>query len=102
MVVTVDELVTALNNNALNASNTYKDKYVELTGKLSAIDSSGEYFSLTPLHEDFSFYTVLCNITEDHLVAVAKFTIGQQVTVTGTITNIGDIIGYTLKVETIK
>jgi len=100
--VTVDDLVDALNANALNASNTYKGAYVELTGKLSNIDSSGKYFSLAPIDEEFSFDTILCNINKDHLDAVSQFTTGQNVTVIGTITDVGEVLGYTLTVEIIK
>lgn len=101
-VITVDEIVKVLDSNALNASNTYKGKYVELTGKLSNIDSSGDYFSLAPMYDDYSFDTVMCYITQEHLDTVANFTDGQQVTVIGTITDVGEVMGYSLDVETIK
>jgi len=102
MVVTVDNLISELDANALKASNTYDGQYVELTGELSNIDSSGGYFSLSPLNDEFSFNTVLCNISEEHLDTVENFTSNQQVTVTGTITSVGEVMGYTLEVETIK
>ncbi|MEI6579180.1 MAG: hypothetical protein WCN92_06905 [Eubacteriales bacterium] len=102
IVVTVDNLVDALNENALKASNTYKGKYVELTGKLSTIDSSGNYFSLGVLHDEFSFDTVLCNIKKEHLNTVENFKSGQEVTVIGTITDVGEIMGYSLDIESIK
>ena len=102
IVVSADELISALNDNALNASNTYKNRYVEVTGKLSNIDSSGDYFSLEPFYEDSFLDTVMCKIAKEHLNAVSNLTIGQQVTVIGTITDVGEVIGYSLKVETIK
>lgn len=102
MVVTVDKLVEDLKNNALNASNTYKGKYVEVTGQLSTIDSGGKYFSLAPMNGDFSLTNVLCNITQEQKDTVSKFTSKQKVIVTGTITDVGEVMGYTLKVETIK
>lgn len=102
MVVTVDQIVDDLKKNALSAANTYQDQYVELTGELVNIDSSGQYFSLGPLSDDFSFDSVLCNIKSEHLDQVMQFETGQQVTATGTITSVGEVLGYTLQVETIK
>jgi|GEM_PF-390040 len=102
IVVTVGQLINELNNNALNASNSYKGQYVELTGKLSSIDSSGEYISLSPLDDDYSLYAVMCYIKEEHLETVSKLEIGQLVTVTGTITDVGEVMGYSLDVDTIK
>ncbi|KAF1084317.1 tRNA-anti-like protein [Sporotomaculum syntrophicum] len=102
MVVTVAKLVSDLDNNALNASNTYKGEYVEVTGTLVNIDSSGGYFTLEPYNDSFTFTNVQCFIEEEHLDAVAKFTDNQQVTVVGTITDVGEIMGYSLEVETIK
>jgi hypothetical protein len=102
MVVTTDDLIDDLRDNALKASNTYKDQYVELTGELSNIDSSGKYFSLSKLSDDFSLDSVLCRIDENHLDTVMNFSMGQKVTVTGTITDVGEVLGYTMKVETIK
>lgn len=101
-VVTVDKLMGDLDNNALNASNTYKGKYVEITGQLSNIDSSGEYFSIGPLDGSFSLFNVMCYITEEQKTTVAKFTNNQKVTVIGTITDVGEVMGYSLEVESIK
>ena len=102
LVVTTDEIIDALNSNALNASNTYKDQYVELTGRLSNIDSSGDYFSIGPLNDEYSFDSVMCMISEEHIDTVSGFSTGQEVTVIGTITDVGEVMGYTLEVESIK
>lgn len=102
LVLTVDELVDAIEDNALKASNTYKGQYVEVTGRLSNIDSSGNYFSLDPLNDKFSFVLFQCYISEEHLDTVANFTSGQEVTATGTITEVGEVLGYSFDVETIK
>jgi hypothetical protein len=100
--VTVDELIEALDENALKAADTYKGMYVRLTGELSVIDSSGDYFSLAPMHDDYSFDTVLCYINEEHLDKVMEFTSEQEVTVVGEITDVGEFLGYSLEVETIE
>lgn len=102
IVVNVDTLVEALNKNALNASSTYKGKYVEVTGRLSNIDASGTYFSLDPLYSKFSFQGLICHITIEQRAIVAMFEADDIVTVTGTITGVGEILGYSMKVESFK
>ncbi len=102
LVVTTDDLIDDLRDNALKAADTYKDQYVELTGKLSNIDSDGSYFSLSKLSDEFSLDSVLCRIEDHHLDTVMNFSKGQEVTVTGKITSVGEVLGYTLQVDTIK
>ena len=100
--VTVDELMNALEENALKASEKYSGMYVELTGQLSSIDASGDYFSLLPANDDWAFTGVQCDIEEEHLARVMEFTDGQSVTVVGTISDVGEVLGYWLDVESIK
>lgn len=102
MVVTADKLMEDLRSNALNASTNYKGKYVEVTGQLSNIDSNGKYFSITPMNDSFAIIGVMCYITENQKATVAKFTNTQKVTVIGTISDVGEVMGYSLKVESIK
>lgn len=100
--VKVDTLVDALDENALNAAQTYEGMYVKLTGKLSVIDASGDYFSLNPINDEWAITGVQCFINEEHMDKVTKFKEGQKVTVIGTITDVGEILGYSLDVESIK
>lgn len=100
--VTVDELISALDENALKAAEKYEGMYVELTGELNGIDASGNYFNLYPSNDDWAFTGVQCDIEEEHLDRVMEFTDGQQVTVVGTISDVGEVLGYWLDVETIK
>ena len=103
MVVTADKLAADMKGNPLNASETYKGKYVEVTGQLASIDSDGKYFSISPMmNDDFFLTTILCNITPEQKATVSKFTSEQKLTVTGTMTGVGEIMGYTMKVEIIK
>lgn len=102
LVVTVDDLYEALDTDALNACKTYKDAYVKLTGKLSVIDLDGKYISLDIHRSDiFSLKDVHCEINEDLLDSVINLEIDEDVTVTGTITQVGEILGYYLKVESV-
>lgn len=102
IAVTTDKLFKELDTNALKASKTYKGKVVEVTGKLSNIDSSGKYFSLGSMKEEFSFESLACDIEDEHLDTVMEFKNDQEVTVTGTISDVGEVLGYRLDVETIK
>lgn len=97
--VTVDELIDTLNANALNASTTYKNTYVTITGQLSNIDSSGKYFSISPLYDEWSFDTIMCYIKNDEQInKVANFTSKQTVVLSGKITDVGEIMGYSLDI----
>ena len=102
IIVKTDTLVNALKENALNASNTYRDKYVELTGRLSNIDSSGKYISLSPVNDNYSLTLIMCYITPEQQDIVAKLKKDELVTVVGTITDVGEVKGYSIKVESFK
>ena len=48
----------------MNASDKYKGQYLEITGKLSVIDSNGKYISITP-DDPFAILGVQCYIKSD-------------------------------------
>ena len=100
MEVTAEQLITDLEGNALNAKTTWEDKRVKITGIVYNIDASGDYFSLRG-DDEFSFTNVTVNIDESLVGAVSAFTIGQEVTVTGKITGVGEILGYSVDAESI-
>ena len=100
--VTTDELSDALDANAMNASETYKDKYFAVTGRLSNIDASGKYISLVDINDELSFNCIQCNIKSDEqLEKVKKMTTGDTVTVRGKITDVGEFLGYTMDIDSI-
>jgi hypothetical protein len=94
MQVTAKQLVEELEANALSAKNKYDGKKVVVTGKLSNIDASGKYFSLEG--KDFSFTNIQIFIDEKFLDTVSAFKKGQSVTVTGEVTGVGEILGYSI------
>lgn len=94
--VTAEQLITELESNALAAKNKWKDKKVVITGTLSNIDASGDYFSLKG-NDDFSFINVQVFIDDSLIETVSAFEKGQKVTVTGEISNVGEILGYSVK-----
>ncbi len=100
-IVTVDQLYDELETNALKASTTYKDQYIEITGKLSNIDAQGDYFNLSPLNDEWSFDSVQCYIDKEYLDQVINFTMDSEIVVRGEITQVGEVLGYSLEVDLI-
>jgi hypothetical protein len=98
--VTAEQLLSELEGNALAAKNTWEDQRVTITGTLNNIDASGDYFSLRGNNE-FSFINIQVYIDESFIDAVSAFTKGQKVTVTGKITGVGEILGYSVDAESI-
>ena len=100
--VTAGDMVTLLEENALRAKQTYQDQYVEITGKLAVIDSSGDYISLDPLDQDFNLTNIQCFLQDEQQVAqIANLSKGDTVTLRGQVTDVGEILGYSVKVHEI-
>ena len=99
---TVGDLVRDLESNPMKASETYLDQYVELSGELSVIDSSGSYFSIDATDVDFTLYNVTCYFQNDEQKQVIMdAAIGDKLTVKGQITDVGEIMGYNMDVDSI-
>ena len=96
------ELIDALDNNALNAKQTYEKANIRLSGTLSNIDASGKYFNLSD-GDSFSFTSIQCFIkndeTRDRIASAAK---GDTLTVCGKVTMVGEILGYSIDVDYIE
>ena len=101
--ISVDDMVAELEDNALNASDHYKDTYLEITGKLSNIDSSGKYINLDPVNSDFSIYGVQCYISDDaQRNAISNMKKGDTITLKGQCTDVGEVLGYSLDIDEIE
>lgn len=99
---TVDDLMAQLEGNALKASNDHRGENVRITGKLGVIDSSGKYITLYP-DTDFAIIGVQCYIKNDDTKAkVAELSKDSLVTLTGKITDVGEILGYSLNIDNIE
>ncbi len=99
---TVDELVSDLDSNAMNASEKYKNQYIEITGRLSNIDSDGKYISLRPENDSFSFVSVTCYIKSDEQKDVIKTkTMDDTITLRGKCKDVGEVLGYSLDIDSI-
>ncbi len=100
---TVSELVNDLEENALKAEEKYKNKYVEITGRLSVIDSDGRYISLNPTENEFCLTGVQCYIKNDEQKSkVLELSKGDVLKVKGKIKSIGEVMGYSLDIDSIN
>jgi hypothetical protein len=97
--ITAKKLIDDLESNALSAKTNYKDKRFEITGILSNIDASGKYFSLSA--GEFTLTSVQVFIDKKFVETVSGFTKGQSVTVTGKVTDVGELLGYQVEAESI-
>ena len=94
---TVTELSEDLDSNALKAADKYKGQYVELTGRLSVIDSNGKYISIVDSTDDWAITGVQCYIKNDEQKQVVMdMSIGDEIVVKGKITDVGEVLGYFL------
>lgn len=99
----IDTMLEELDKNALSASEKYKGKDVELKGKLSTIDSDGKYISIQSLTKDSIFSSIRCDINNDSQKnVVLQLSKGDTIIVKGTITTVGEIIGYALSIDEIE
>ena len=100
---TVTQMMDDLNSNSLKAESTYKDQYVEITGRLDVIDSSGKYISLFPENDEFAFIGVQCYIKNDEQKQkVMEMSTGDIVTLKGKVKLVGEVIGYSLDIDEIN
>lgn len=100
----VTELFDALDANAMKAQADFKDQYVELEGYLSVIDSDGKYISVGAAPSDYTYVLqgVHCNIKNDEQKQqIMGINSGSPITVRGKITSVGEIMGFTLDIDSI-
>ncbi len=100
--IDVDALNDALENNAAAAKDTYNKKYLEITGKLTNIDSDLSYISIGSTTDEWDFMTIQCFIkdqaTKDIVKTLSK---DDTIVVKGQITEVGEVLGYTLNITEI-
>ena len=81
-----------------------QDQYVEITGYLGTIDSSGKYIGVGAKSDDYNYFLdeVLCYIkNDDQLNQIAAMSKDDSITLRGKITNVGEVMGYTLDIDSI-
>lgn len=100
----VTELFDALRKNALSAEKTYNGQYVEIEGYLGTIDSSGKYICVEASSDnyDYLFESVQCYIkSAEQTDRVMEMSAGDPITVRGKITVVGEVLGYSLDIDSI-
>lgn len=99
--VDANTLIAELERNAAAANKKYKGQLVCVTGRIGVIDSDGNYI-LIQNDNEFSIIGITCHLDksdksqENFLMSVQK---GQYVRVYGEITDVGEVIGYAMKVD---
>lgn len=103
-VVDLQDMLDDLDANALKAEKTYKNKYVEVKGKIANFDSSGSYITIEPVNADeWNFETVMCYIKNDaQLDYLLEKEVGDVVTIKGKIISVGEVLGYSINIDEIK
>ena len=100
--VSVNDMMSDLDSNAMGASDKYKGKHLEIIGKLSNIDAAGKYIDLMA-DGDFEIIGVQCYIkSDDQKSKIASMSKGDTVTLKGKCTDVGEVLGYSLDIEEIE
>lgn len=100
--VSVNDMMSQLDDNALGASDKYKGQYLEITGRLGNIDSSGKYISLYS-DDEYAIIGVQCQIKNDEQRSkAASMAKGDTVTLKGKCTTVGEVLGYSVDIEEIE
>lgn len=99
--VSAQDLVDAMNDNAMKASETYKEKHLKIKGKLGNIDSDGKYISIDS--DEIDFVSIQCYIQSDEQKdIIMEKSAGDEITVKGYCKDVGEIIGYSIDIDSIK
>ena len=103
-VVEIQKMIDDLEENALKAEKTYKNKNVQVKGKIANFDSSGTYITIEAVNADeWNFDTVMCYIkNDDQLDFLMEKAVGDVVTVKGKIFSVGEILGYSININEIN
>lgn len=97
--VSTDELDSALEKNSAVAKDTYNGQYVEVTGRLGTIDADLKYISLYSTTDEYDLVGMNCYIKNNEQKEVVKtLSKDDTVVVRGKITNVGEVLGYSLDI----
>ena len=99
--VDANTMMNDLERNAAAAQKKYKGQLLCVTGRIGAIDSDGDYIVLLPDNE-FAITGITCRLNgrdksqEQFLLQVQM---GQRIRAYGEIEDVGEVAGYTLRVD---
>ena len=97
-------MLNDLKGNAFSAEEKYQGKYLEVSGEISNFDSDGAYISIKPVGADaWSFESMMCYIkNEEQKQVLLQKKVGDTVTVRGKIKSIGEVLGFSMDIDTIE
>ena len=102
----INVLIKEAKENAASANQNYKKKDVKIIGgKILNIDSDLKYITVEGTDPNYTMLHVRCDINIDNKDlkdSILKLKKGENVTVYGTITDVGDLMGYSLKLDKIE
>ncbi len=103
IVCSAADLVNDLNNNAAKAKQKYLDHNIEVTGRISDISSKGKSIEIEPANDPYSFTSITCYTkTEELKKKVLDLNKGDIITLRGKCTLVGEVLGYSITVESFK
>ena len=97
-------MMEALENNAAAANDEYKNQYLSVTGQLSNIDAQGSYIDIIDPDDEFAITGCQCYIKGNEEIAsiVKTLSKGDIITVKGKITDVGEVLGYSMTIDSIE
>ena len=102
----INVLLSEAKDNAAAANKNYKGKDVKIIGgHVKNIDSDVKYVTVDGTAAQFTMISIRCDVDQknqelkDKILTLKK---EQNVTVYGTISDVGDIMGYKLKLDNIE
>lgn len=101
------DMLSDLEKNEMRAQKKYAGKYLTISGYLGSMDSEGEYFTLEPSPNSTSFLKeVRCEIPKSKRETITNIIIdkekGDHIVVKGKVHDMGEVMGYTVKVYDIN
>lgn len=91
------ELFDDLDKNALAAEKKHNGEYIEVTGHLGTIDSSGDYICMGADEDNYDYFldSIHLDVTsDDQLDTIMEMESNQEFTVHCKITEVGEALGY--------
>lgn len=97
--IDVDKLEDELENNAASAKEKYNGKYLEITGRLGTIDADLKYISLLSTTDEWDIMEIHCTIKDNNQKEIIKtLKKDDTIIVKGKITDVGEVLGYSLDI----
>ena len=99
--VEIDTLLDELSQNAYNAQQKWKGQYVAIEGGvISTIDASGKYFSIESTDDQYFLESISVDIPANiRSEVMSSISSGASVTVKGKITDVGEVMGYSMDAD---